>query len=80
MDHCWGQQAKTPVMMLVVLPVDELATKLQAMFHAGETVGELRLILHRLELALRERVVVGDVRPTVRLGDPQCGQKLGHGL
>jgi len=74
MDHRGGQQAKAPVMMLVVLPVDELAAELQTLFDAGETVGEVRLIFHRLELALRKRVVVGDVRPAVRLGDPQRGE------
>ena len=80
MDHRWRQQTQAPVVVLVVLPLDELAAELQAVFDAGETVGELRLVLHRLELALRERIVVGDVRPTVGLGDSQRGQELGHGL
>ena len=41
-DHRRRQQAQTPVVMLVVLPMEELAAELQAMFDADETVGELR--------------------------------------
>jgi len=66
--------------MLVVLPVEELAAELQGLFVAGEAVGEVGAVLERLELALGERVVIRDVRPAVRLGDPQRGQKLGHCL
>ena len=36
--------------------------------------NEVPVFAGQLELALRERVVVGDVRPAVRLGDPQRGQ------
>jgi len=68
------------MVMLVVLPMKELAAEVQALLVAGESVGELRLVLQRLELAFRKRVVVGDVRPTVGLGNPQRGQELGHGL
>jgi hypothetical protein len=66
MDHRWRQQAQAPVVVLVVLPVEEPFAELQAVLEAGEAVGELRPVLQRLELALREGVVVGDVRPTLR--------------
>jgi hypothetical protein len=56
MDHGRRQQAKAPVMVLVVLPVKKLAAKIQSVLDAAEPVGELRLILHRFELALRKRI------------------------
>jgi len=54
-------------MMLVVLPVDKITAEAQTIFDAGEAVGELRPVLERRELALGERVIVGDVRSAVRL-------------
>ena len=51
--------AQAAVVVLVVPPVDELAAKLQAVCDVGETVGELRPVLQHLELALRERIVIG---------------------
>ena len=70
MDRRRGQQAQAPVVMLVVLPVKELTTEIQTVFDAGEAAGEFWPVFERLELALRERVVVGDMWPTVGLGDP----------
>ena len=64
-DRGRGQQAQAPVVMLVVLPMKELRAEVQAVFVAGEAVRELGPVLQCLELALRERVVVGDVRPAV---------------
>ena len=43
MDRGRGQQAQTPVVMLVVLPVEELAAEVQAVLDAGEAVGKLPL-------------------------------------
>jgi len=41
---------------------------------------EIGAVLQRLELRLGERVVVGDVRPRVALGDREVGQQEGHRL
>ena len=49
MDRGRGQQAQTPVMMFVVLPVEKLATEVQAVFDAGEAFGELRPVLEGLK-------------------------------
>ena len=80
MQHFRGQQGDAAVMMFVVVPGKELLAKGPCVFDAGEAVGELRPVLERLELALRERVVVGDVRPAVGLGDPQVASSRATGL
>ena len=79
-DHRRRQQPQPPVVMLEVLPVDERAAEVQSVLEAAKAVGELRPVLQRLELALRVRVIVADVRPAVRLGDSQRRQQLGYGL
>ena len=55
-DYGRRQQAQAPVVMLVVLPMNELAAEVQGVLEAGEAVGELRPVLQRLELALREGI------------------------
>ena len=43
-----------------------------------KSLWELRPILHRLELTLREGIVIGHVRTTVGLGDAKGREQLGH--
>jgi len=49
-------------------------------FLGAETVGELGSVLEGFELALGERIVVGDIRTAVGLGDPQRSQQLSDGV
>ena len=63
------------MMMLVVLPSKELPAEFQGVLVAHEAFRERWPVLQGLELALREGVVVGDVRPAVGLGDPQRGRE-----
>lgn len=46
----------------------------------AKACGEVRPVLHRLELRLRVRIVVRDVRAGMALGDDQIDQQGGHGL
>ncbi len=39
-DRGGGQQAQAPVVMLVVLPVEELAARVQGVLEASKTVGD----------------------------------------
>ena len=47
---------------------------------AAETLGELGAVFERFELRLRIRVVVGDVRPGVRLRDAQTCEQVSDRL
>src|ERR1700677_3942720 len=67
-------------MMLVVVPGEELATKCPCLFDVIEALREIRSILQRLELRLRIRVIVGDVRPRMAPGHAQIGKEKGDGL
>ena len=66
--------------MLFVVPLKELLAKCAAVLDTAETIGKFRTILQRSELALRIRIVVGDVRPAVRLGDPKSAIRNATGL
>ena len=55
-DHGQRQQAQAPVVMRVVLRMEELAADVQAVLDAGEASGEVWPILQRLELALQQRL------------------------
>ncbi|MDE3218202.1 MAG: hypothetical protein KGO23_02385 [Nitrospirota bacterium] len=49
-------------------------------FDAAEPLGEVGTIFECFELGLGVRIVIGDVRPAVGLGDLQIDQQGGHGL
>src|SRR5450756_2587112 len=66
--------------MFLVVPTKETLRKSTTVLNAPEAVRELRTIFHGAELTLRIWIVVGDVRPAVRLGDAQVGQQEGHRL
>ena len=63
--------------MLVVVPLEETTAELQCIFVASKSFGKLRTVLHGFELAFRERIVVGNMRPAVRLRDTQRAEQLG---
>jgi hypothetical protein len=79
--HVGGrQQPKTAVMVLDVVPGEEDVAVGADVLDRAEPVRERRPVLQRLELRLRERVVVGDVGAAMRLRDPQVGEQERDGL
>jgi len=75
--HLGRQQAEARVVVFGVVPGEEGAAEGACVLDAAEAVGKLRPVLERLELALGEGVVVGDVRAAVRLGDAEVRQQQG---
>ena len=71
-----GHQPDARVPVFVVVVAEEFVAEAEGVLIAAETLGESRTVLEGLELGLGVRVVVRDVWPAVRLGDPQRGQPL----
>src|SRR3990172_6716551 len=70
--HIMGrQQSQAAVMMFDVVPGEEDVAVGAGVLDRAEPRRESRPVLQRLELRLRERVVVGDVRAGMGLRDPQ---------
>ena len=59
------QQAEAAVVMGGVVPGEELVPVGTGVLDRAKAIGERRPVLEGLELRLRERVVVGDVRAAV---------------
>jgi hypothetical protein len=74
------EQTDTAVPMLPVVPREEGLAEAASTLDRAEALRELRSILEGLELALREGVVVGDVRPAVGFGNAQVAEQAGHGV
>ena len=70
-----GQQPETGVMVLGVVPGEELLAEAASVFLGAKSVRELRAVLQGFELAFRKRVVVGDVWATVGLGHAEVSQQ-----
>src|ERR1039457_7673151 len=64
----------------LVIPLEKLLAEGAAVLDAAESIGELRAVLHGSELAFRIRVVVGNIRSAVALGDAQVGHQKGNRL
>ena len=79
-DLVRGHEADPGVMMILVVPVEELAAEGLGILDAAEPAGKARLVLQGFEVALGERVVVRGVRPVVRAGDAKIGEQEGGGL
>ena len=73
-------QADPRMTVLGVVVVEEAAAEASGVLDGAETIGELRAVLHRLELRLGVRIVVGHVRPRVALEHAQVSQQQGHRL
>ena len=67
-------------MVLAVIPTKKLLTERASILDGPETIRKLGPLFEGLELAFRVRIVVRDMGPTVRLGDPQISQHEGHRL
>jgi hypothetical protein len=68
-DAVWGHVADTRVLMLVVVPAEELLTEGARIGPTTEARREVGAVLQGLELGLAERVVVGHARAAVALGN-----------
>ena len=79
-DHGRRHQAKTRVMMLVVVPLEKGLAKPARVFDRTETIRETRPVFQGAELAFRVRIVVGDVRAAVGFDDAQIGEQQSHGF
>ena len=66
--------------MLLVVPVEELLAEGAAVLDAAEAIRELRTVLQGPELAFRIRVVIGNIRSAVGLGDAEIGHQKGDRL
>ena len=67
-DAVRGHVADAGVLVLVVVPAEELLTESACIGQATEACGEVGAVLQGLELGLAKRVVVGHVGAAVTLG------------
>src|SRR5437867_10344753 len=79
-DGLGRHHADPGVAMLGVVPGEELTAKRSPILHGSKPVGEAWAVLEGLELRLRVRVVIGDVRPREGLRDAEVGQEHGDRL
>ena len=75
MDGCRSQQLQPGMMMLVVIPGEEVLTETAGILDGAETVRVVRPVFHGFEVRFRERVVVGNMRTAMSLDDTEVGQK-----
>ena len=73
-------QADACVMMVLVIPGEEAATERAGLVDRPEPFGELWLIFQRLEVSLREGIVVRGVRPAVGFDHAEIGEHQGGRL
>ena len=71
------EQPEAAVVMFCVVPGEEDVPVGPSVLDGAEPLRKRRPILQRLELRLRERVVVGHVGPRMRLGHAEIGQHAG---
>jgi len=70
----WRQQAYAGVTVLLVVPPKKTLTESTTVLDAPQAARELWPIFHGSELALGVRIVVRNVRPTMRF----CGTQIGE--
>jgi len=79
--HLIGRhQADASVVMLLIVPVEEAAAERLGILDTAEALWELGLVFHGFEVAFRERIVVGRMRPAVGFGDAEIGEQERRGL
>jgi hypothetical protein len=61
-DIVGREEADAGMVVLGVVPGEEVPTVGAGVFLRAKTVGEIRTVLHGFEVPLRERIVVGNVR------------------
>ena len=78
MHHMRREEGDPPVMMFLVVPVDEFGHQRARLFDRGETLWKLGAVLQRFELRLRVGIVVGDVRTAVGFDHAQVREQERH--
>src|SRR5674476_632448 len=68
------------MVVVLIVPCEEAAAERFGVLNAAETLRKLRLVFHGFEVAFRERVVIGCVRPAVGFGDAEIGEQECGGL
>ena len=68
------------MVVFMVVPVEQLPGASPAVLDRTKPFWKLRPVLDCLELGFRERVVIGNMRSGVRLGNSKVGQQQRHGL
>ena len=68
-----GHQADPAVVVVLVVPGEELTAEAPGVLDAAEALGETWLIFQGFEVAFGEWIVVGRVRPVMRSGDAEIG-------
>src|SRR3954451_16000659 len=72
---CRREQLQGGMMVLVVVPGEELLAKNTRILDGAEAVRIIWSILQGLEVGFRERVVIGDMRPAVSLDNTEVGKQ-----
>ena len=72
-----GHEADAGVAVCAVVPLEEVLAVGARILDAAEAFGELGTVFERFELGFGVRIVVGDVRPAVGLGNLQIDQQGG---
>ena len=73
-------QADPGVVMVLVVPVEELTAEALGIFDAAKAFGKPRLVFECFKVAFGKRVVVRRVWAVVRAGDTEVGQQERRGL
>ena len=75
MDIGRSQQIQAGMVMLVVIPGEELLAEPAGIFNRAESIRIIGAVLQSSEVGLGERIVIGDVRPAVRFNHSQIGKQ-----
>jgi hypothetical protein len=79
-DDARRQECNPGVVVFLVVPGEESLAEDAGVLLGAKTLWESRAVLERLELRLGVGIVVGDMRPAVRLGDAEVRKQLSDGL
>ena len=68
------------MVMLLVVPGEELPAEATGLFERAKAVREVRPVFQRFEVGFRVGVIVRDMRTTMCLDDTKVCSQQGHGL
>jgi len=74
------QEAEPAVAVLMVVPTEEVLPEGPAILQRSEPLGKVGTVFERFELGFRKRIVVRDVRTTMRFGHGQVGEQQRDGF
>jgi hypothetical protein len=57
-DLAGRHQADASVVMIAVVPIEEMTAESLGILHTAEALGKMRLVFERIEAAFRERIIV----------------------